>query len=317
MSNKVDIFNAFCRYVDERIFSKENMGSYVALVVDQSFVDDFCREKHTTEDDLITSVRRAMCRCYNYDHLLVKGLVAIQLLAASKRADSDNMTAQAYYGRLHQVIGWEVNDLYIWMTEHQDIVWSTLYEWCDKNHFLITKCHPKYGKGRYVQYPIDQALRVFTEEDLFYIAKSFVDKHLYPGEDVTQYDFWKIVDKRRFSLTNHATTVIANSVSDEDYLLQIYNFYLRWDGKFKYRERTNRIDAPLNVFAYLTDDLTTLELRNENLELLHSFNIESVKCLDLQKFFPFKRDGILLFKKDDIYENRWQEIWEFWIACLL
>ena len=39
-----DIFKAFCRYVDERIFSKENMGSYVALVVDQSFVDDFCRE---------------------------------------------------------------------------------------------------------------------------------------------------------------------------------------------------------------------------------------------------------------------------------
>ena len=249
-----------------------------------------------------------MCRYYTYDHLLVKGLVAIQLLAASKRADGDNMTAQAYYGRLHQVIGWEVNDLYIWMTKHQDIVWSTLYEWCDKNHFLITKCRPKYGTGRYVQYPIDQALRVFTEEDLFYIAKSFVDKHLYPGEDVAQYDFWKIVDKRRFSLTNHAARVVANSISDEDYLLQIYNFYLRWDGKFKYRERTSRIEASLDVFAYLTDDLTTLELRNENLELLHSFNMESVKCPDLQKLFPFKRDGILLFKKDDIYENRWQEV---------
>lgn len=303
-----DIFKAFCHYVDDRIFSKENMGSYVALVVDQTFVDDFCREKHTTEDALFASVRRVMCADYPYDHLLVKGLVAIQLLAASKRADSDNMTAQAYYGRLHQVVGWDEHDLYLWMTDRQDIIWSTLYKWCDKNHFLITKCHPRFGKGRYVQYPIDQALRVFTEEDLLYIAKSFVDKHLYPGEDVTQYDFWKIVDKRRISLTNHATSVIANSVSDEDYLLQIYNFYLRWDGKFKYRERTKRIDSSLDVFAYLTDDLTTLEFRNEKLELLHSFNVENLKCPEVQKVFLFKREGTLLFKKDDVYENRWQEV---------
>lgn len=292
-----DIFKAFCHYVDDRIFSKENMGSYVAFVVDQSFVDDFCRENHTTQNALITSVRSVMWNYfYTYDHLFVKGLIAIQLFAASKRADSDNMTAQAYYGRLHQVIGLDVTKLRTWMTEYQDTIWSTLYKWCDNNHFLITRCRPRPGKGRYVQYPIDQAKRVFTEEDLLHIAKSFVDKHLYPGEDITEYDFWKIVDKRRLSLTSHATKVIDNSVLDDDYLSQIYNFYLRWNGNFKFREKTNRVNSSLNVFfAYLTDDLTLLEIRNENLKLLHCFNVNSVKYSEVQKHFTFRRNGILLF----------------------
>lgn len=305
-----DIFKAFCHYVDDRIFSKENMGSYVAFVVDQSFVDDFCRENHTTQNALITSVRSVMWNYfYTYDHLFVKGLIAIQLFAASKRADSDNMTAQAYYGRLHQVIGLDVTKLRTWMTEYQDMIWSTLYKWCDNNHFLITRCRPRPGKGRYVQYPIDQAKRVFTEEDLLHIAKSFVDKHLYPGEDITEYDFWKIVDKRRLSLTSHATKVIDNSVLDDDYLSQIYNFYLRWNGNFKFREKTNRVNSSLNVsFAYFTDDLTLLEIRNENLKLLHCFNVNSVKYSEVQKHFTFRRNGILLFRKDDIYDNRWQEV---------
>ena len=51
-----DVFRKFCYYVDEHIFSKENLGSYVALVVDQSFVDDFCKENHTTEETLSCAV---------------------------------------------------------------------------------------------------------------------------------------------------------------------------------------------------------------------------------------------------------------------
>lgn len=71
-----DVFRAFCYYVNERIFSKENLGSYVALVVDQSFVDDFCKENHTTEDALMHDVRKILCS-YHRDHLTIKGIVAI------------------------------------------------------------------------------------------------------------------------------------------------------------------------------------------------------------------------------------------------
>ena len=105
-----DIFKAFCHYVDDRIFSKENMGSYVALVVDQSFVDDFCRENHTTEDALMSSVRSILWR-YRHDDLTIKGIVAIQLFAASKRANADELTVKNYRGRLSQVVNWDINDM--------------------------------------------------------------------------------------------------------------------------------------------------------------------------------------------------------------
>ena len=120
----MDIFRSFCDYVDERIFSKENMGSYVALVVDQSFIDDFCKENNTTEVALMSSVR-SNHRKNIYDHLDAKGIIAIQLFAASKRAYSGGLTPKAYYARLSQVVG--LNEDYIskeWMPSHQDKIWS-------------------------------------------------------------------------------------------------------------------------------------------------------------------------------------------------
>ena len=307
-----DIFKAFCHYVDDRIFSKENMGSYVALVIDQSFVDDFCRENHTTEELLMTSLRRILWR-QRHDDLSIKGIVAIQLFAASKRANTDDgLTVKNYRDRLSQVANWYIGDLDQWMATYQDEIWNSLYRWCDNNYFKITKTKRRSGPYCYVQYPVTQALRVFNEEDLLYIARAFVDKHLYPGEDISEMDFWRIISKHsisRFFETRHAYEVVAYSVSDDDCYSQIYNFYLRWNGKYKFREKVVKTDPALaEVLAYLTDDFNTLELRNEHLKLLHSFSSDQMNYTNIQKIFPFKREGLLLFKRDDVYENRWQEV---------
>lgn len=287
------------------------MGSYVALIIDQSFVDDFCKENHTTEEVLMRDVRRTLWS-YHRDHLAIKGIVAIQLFAATKRANKDGLTVNNYRDRLSQVVNWDINDLQQWMATNQEDIWLSLYRWCDNNYFQITKCKPCTGKGRYVQYPVNQALRVFTDEDLLYIAKIFVDSHLYPGEDITQFDFWKIVNRyalSRYFKTRHAHDVINNSASDEDYLSQIYNFYLRWNGKYKLHEsEVHNSPALKNVYAYLTEDLATIELRDENLKLLHSYSIDNMKLSDIPSHFPFKWEGLLLFKKDDVYDNRWQEV---------
>lgn len=311
-----DIFKAFCHYVDDRIFSKENMGSYVALVVDQSFVDDFCRENHTTEDALMSSVRSILWRYRHddltHDDLTIKGIVAIQLFAASKRANADELTVKNYRGRLSQVVHWDINDMNQWMATYQDSIWLSLFKWCDNHYYKIIKTEKRTGPYCYVQYPVTQALRIFNEEDLFYIARAFVDKHLYPGEDISEMDFWRIISKhaiKRYFGTRHASDVVDYSVSDDDYYSQIYNYYLRWNGKYKIREKIVKTDPALSeVFAYLTDDFITLELRDEHLKLLHSFSSNQMEYANIQKLFPFKREGLLLFKRDDVYENRWQEV---------
>lgn len=306
-----DVFRTFCYYVDEHIFSKENLGSYVALVVDQSFIDNFCKENHTTESALMHDVRKTLCCCYR-DHLTIKGIVAIQLFAATKRANTDGLTVNNYRDRLSQVLNWDIDDLQKWMIAYQEDIWLSLYRWCDNNYYQITKCKPRTGKGRYVQFPVHQALRVFTDEDFLYIAKIFVDNNLYPGEDITQTEFWKIINKRSLSnyyVTRHSKDVVSNSVYPEDYLLQIYNFYLRWNGKYKFREEVVHTNPAFNdVYGYLTEDLTTVELRDENLKLQRKFSLDAMKYSDIYLYFPFKWKGLLLFQRDDVYENRWREV---------
>ena len=38
------LFSIFCEFIDERIFSKDNIGSSVAFVVDNALINDFCKK---------------------------------------------------------------------------------------------------------------------------------------------------------------------------------------------------------------------------------------------------------------------------------
>ena len=263
MDSLGDIFRTFCKYVDERIFPEENAGTYVAFVVDQSFIDEFCKIYAVKESLLMDAVRESLYS-YHRDSLFVKGMLAIQLYAASKRANDGFITEKNYRERLSQVLDWDINDLQYWMQEYQEDIWKSLYDWCDKHYFQITKCQKRTGTGRYVQYPVNQALRVFTDEDLKYIAACFVNKKLSPGEDIQKRDFRKLIGKYdilQSVVTNHGRLVIQNSISDEDYYNQIYNFFLRWDGKFK--ERTGGAKSIIKndseqLFLYLPNDFSCL-----------------------------------------------------------
>ena len=97
------IFQKFCLHVDKTIFSKKNVGGTIAFIVDQAFIDEFCRIEEITEDHLLRDVR---CRLYSTDrsHLHIKGILAIQLFAASKREDSGGITEANYRDRLSQVL---------------------------------------------------------------------------------------------------------------------------------------------------------------------------------------------------------------------
>lgn len=205
-----EIFDNFCKYVDEHIFSDESIGSYVSFVVDKTFIQDFCSQESCDEKMLLTAVKQYLCYplC---DISRIKGILAIQLYAASKRANTEGVSVKNYRERLSQLLDWNKNKLQSWMSAHQESYWEKLYDWCDSNNFRISKCYPKYGAGRYVQYPVNQALRVFTEEDLMYIAECFVDNNLLPGEDIQEHDFWQLINKYRiisYIHTNHGRDVL-------------------------------------------------------------------------------------------------------------
>ena len=307
------IFSTFCKFIDDRIFSEENMGSSLAFVVDKALINEFCKKNKVEERDLMISVRHSL---YSYSRNIahIKGVLAIQLYAASKRANSGGITVKNYRDRLSQVLlGWDMNDLQRWMEEHQEIYWETFYDWCDSHYFFVAKCKRKTGAGRYVQYPLMQSQCVFTEEDLKYIACAFVDYDLLPGEDLSEKDFWRNINRYQllsYFRTRHSREVVDNSRTEDDFKRQIFNFYLRWDGEYKlgYNSTVKKQTIKeVGEFVYLTEDYSRLQFRNSNLKLTKELDVSKLTYAEMSRLFSFKHKGLILFKKDDIYDNYWQE----------
>ena len=307
------LFSFFCKFIDERIFSEDNIGSSVTFVVDKSLINEFCRKNNIDERDLMYSVKRNL---YSYSRNIshIKGILAIQLYAASKRANSENISVRNYRDRLSQVLlDWDMNDLQRWMEDNQEYYWEAFYNWCDSHFFFVAKCKRKTGTGKYVQYPLMQSKCVFTEEDLKYIACAFVDYDLLPNEDLTETEFWSVISRSRlisYFKTHHSLEVIENSRSEEDYKRQIFNYYLRWDGEYKIGLNTSvkkRTAKDADAYLYLTEDYSKLQFRTSNLKLIKELDVSKLTYAEICSLFSFKHNGLILFKRDDIYDNYWQE----------
>lgn len=308
----IQLYSRFCNFIDTRIFSEDNAGTSVSFVVDKALITEFCKKNNVTENTLMNSVR---VNLYSYSKGIkhIKGILAIQLYAASKRANSGGITVKNYRDRLSQVLDWDINDLQRWMEEHQEYYWESFYSWCDAHYFFVAKCKRKTGPGRYVQYPVMQSLCVFTEEDMKYIACAFVDSNLYPDEDISYKDFWRNISRyciTKYFHTSHSRGVIENSRTEDDYLRQIFNYYLRWNGEYKigYNSQVNKQEGvDKDKFLYMDADLSLLQIRNSRLSLLKKFEIAKLNITDIAHVFNFKHKGLILFKKDDIYDGYWQE----------
>ncbi len=305
-----NLFDKFCHAVNDTIFSKENIGDIVAFIIDQAFIDDFCKNHSTTEAQLMQDIRRHLYLGRYWDHLYVKGILAIQLYAATKREDSDGITAANYTDRLSQVLNWNKSDYQKWMEAHQDAYWSQLYQWCDTHHFAISKCLQTIGKGRYVQYPIQQARRVFTQKDLKEIAYYFVQKKLFPGEDIQETDFWKIVQKRFLSHyihNSHGKRLLENPDFLEDAYRQIFNFYLRWDGSYLNIEKNRNEQVEQDKYLLYLLDTGCLDVRDKKLKRLARINWENLIISNLKGYYSFKRERVIVFKKSEDYNELWEE----------
>lgn len=314
MATTTDTFTQFCKYVDEIIFSEENKGEVVAFIVDQTFINDFCKEYHTTEGNLLISARHKRYFVAR-DPLYARGMIALQVFAATKRANSNGFTENNYNDRLADLLFFDYGELERWYRDYQDEMWRTFYNWCHANNFVVSKeLTPKpYQKNRYVQYPLQEALRVFTTEALLNFARAFVDHGLTPDEDVSYRTFWEIITWRTLASyldSSNASRIYYDSSLRDDAMQQIYNFFLRWDGEYRsanYSEVKKRVVSHGNNL-YLTQEFENIEVRNNNGKLIHSFSITSLQYQTLtnkDNHVPIRRKGIFLFQWDPVYQ-----IWE-------
>lgn len=323
-----NIFTHFCRYVDETIFSDEKRGEVVAFIVDQTYIDDFCKANHTTEPELL---RNARVYLYQVIHstLYARGIIALQVYAATKRANSDGITDRNYNDRLVDLLFVDLSDLQRWYADYQDEMWRRFYSWCDSNNFLISrKCYQGYGYGRYTQYPLQEARRVFTTEALLNFARAFVDNKLTPEDDFSYNTFWKLIIWRelgRYIDSSNAKRIYENKEYEDDAKQQIYNFFLRWNGDYKeanYSRKQRKVSSVGNIL-YLPQNLSCVDVRDSNYKLIASFPISSLRygtLADSGNRIAIKRQGIFLFKWDNDYqiweETRFVEAGEVGIAMV-
>lgn len=308
-----NIFTHFCRYVDETIFSDEKRGEVVAFIVDQTYIDDFCKANHTTEPELL---RNARVYLYQVIHstLYARGIIALQVYAATKRANSDGITDRNYNDRLVDLLFVDLSDLQRWYADYQDEMWRRFYSWCDSNNFLISrKCYQGYGYGRYTQYPLQEARRVFTTEALLNFARAFVDNKLTPEDDFSYNTFWELIIWRelgRYIDSSNAKRIYENKEYEDDAKQQIYNFFLRWNGEYRIAnnsERKKRVSSDGNVL-YLSQELDCVDIRDTNNSLIASYPLASLKYGTLtngNNHLAIRNKGVFLFKYDKDYQ-----IWE-------
>lgn len=308
-----NIFTLFCKYVDETIFSDEKKGEVVAFIVDQTYINDFCKVYHTSEPELLQNARRYI---YQVTHSLLsaRGIIALQVYAATKRANSDGITERNYNDRLVDLLFVDLSDLQRWYSNYQDDMWRMFYDWCDSNNFQVSrKCYPFAGLGRYVQYPLQEARRVFTTEALLNFARAFVDNKLTPEDDFSYNTFWELITWRELSGyvdSENARRIYIDREYRNDAKQQIYNFFLRWDGEYRianYSEKKRKVVSDGNVL-YLSQDLECVEIRNATGNLVATYPIVSLKYGMLTNGYnhlAIRNQGVFLFRFDKDYQ-----IWE-------
>lgn len=308
-----NIFTLFCKYVDETIFSDEKKGEVVAFIVDQTYINDFRKIYQVEEKDLLNAARLFLNRVTTNSRY-ARGMIAIQVFAATKRANSGGFTERNYNDRLVDLLFYDTGKLQLWYSNYQDDMWRLFYAWCDSNNFQVSrKCYPFAGPGRYVQYPLQEARRVFTTEALLNFARAFVDNKLTPEDDFSYKTFWNLITWRelaRYIDSENARRIFNDHEYRSDAKQQIYNFFLRWDGEYRIAnnsERKKRVSSDGNVL-YLSQELDCVDIRDANNSLIASYPLASLKYGTLtngNNHLAIRNKGVFFFKYDKDYQ-----IWE-------
>lgn len=308
-----NIFTLFCKYVDETIFSDEKKGEVVAFIVDQTYINDFRKIYQVEEKDLLNAARLFLNRVTTNSRY-ARGMIAIQVFAATKRANSGGFTERNYNDRLVDLLFYDTGELQRWYSNYQDDMWRLFYAWCDSNNFQVSrKCYPFAGLGRYVQYPLQEARRVFTTEALLNFARAFVDNKLTPEDDFSYKTFWNLItwqELARYIDSENARRIFNDHEYRSDAKQQIYNFFLRWDGEYRIAnnsERKKRVSSDGNVL-YLSQEFDCVDIRDANNSLIASYPLASLKYGTLtngNNHLAIRNKGVFLFKYDKDYQ-----IWE-------
>lgn len=315
------IYNKFNKYVHDLYFNEENIGNQTVMSVDRFVIKRFCNIHKITSIDLANEIKRKFRYSWSYaltsfDELPnMFGLVAMQIYIASLMHGDKKYSASNYNSRLSDLFGVSSNDLQTLLYKSfQDKLWQKLNKWAISNGFDLNIPDVGLGKGRYIQYPLSQAL--LNQEDFKNIPLMFEKNKLKPHENISFLDFKCLLHYSDLgnTQTTHYHRIKDRLIekSDIDLMIyQIYTFYNNdWDGNYLCKEslnKTYKIHDSLHNCISIDKNRLEVIITNRNNNRI----IERIKLIDCNlicklkkcyKFYSHLKDKII-FAKDEIYDD--------------
>jgi len=312
----------FSQFIKSLFFPEDKKGSQIYFIVDENIISSACKEMGLEDNKEIFINIKIFMEKDSYNSLSIEsilGVIAIQLYAASKRERKNNHTERAFIPILQEIISLEKAELNNWLKNWQDKFWQFLFDWCDRNNYYIPRVSAKTGKDRNVQYPKKLAQFTLNREGLKRFGNIFVEYNLSVGEDISEDDFWKIIPKKdlfkKEVLLNRTKKILESEDSNVVVAYsQIYNYYLDWDGSvFTENENKNKKTSSkrprysLHLAGNETNPFVAIEVRDEYDTKIDELNLCNNLASFIKQYYKFKRENIILFKRNEVYDNSWDE----------
>ncbi len=315
------IYNTFNQYIHDYFFKEENHGEAIILAVDDFIINDFCKKYDIEEEELKKCIRRKYSKSWDLslteliDIPQYIGFIAIQIYIASQMQNDGDFSAEQFNPRLEYYLNITKSKLQELYRSNQENLWHELKKWAASNNFYINIPDKKKGKGRFVQYPLSQAL--LNKEDLKNAPCLFEKVGLKLGERLDLDNFTHLVkDSDKYIFPTHYYRV-KNRLTKENKVemlyMQLFDFYNNeWDGVYPEEEEKKKekngstfVVQKSRTFLVLDEKLKKLEVINHQNYLVNKYCLNNPLLFGLlnEEYNPYYPD-IFLFSKDDGY-NDW------------
>lgn len=328
--NVMSIYGDFNEYIYQQFFGDENVGQFICLSVDDSFISQFCSKKgiHLAyyKSAIIQELGKDWSNVITVSDIndipRYLGLLAIQVYAAYLMRRDSLHSERAYNPRIIELLGlngdYELQALY---RVHQNDVWARFKDWCAYKGYFVELPTPTTGMRCFIQYPISQAL--LNQEDYKALSRFFIKRQIRPSEHFSFTAFCKLTfPVEKGEINRHFDQLYERHLELGSILnlkKQLFSYYNNWDGSGQRhygRENVSsltgisdqRFHKPEFQLLVLHNNLAHAKLIDAWDRELKTFdlNVEGLREEISNHGFVFPYNHVIVFKYDNDY-NDWIE----------
>ena len=321
------IYSKFNKYIHDKFFSEENFGENIIMSVDDFDVTNFCTENKIEKEEFQNVIRGNFSRDWSLAQTINKadnipnlfGLIAIQIYIASLMNEDNDYSASEYNPRIANYLDISVNSLQLLYSKWQDKIWHELNLWSNSNNIFLSIPQMGTGKGRYIQYPLSQAL--LNKEDLKKVPLLFQNVGIKYFETLSFIEFKYLIlnsDNGNLLTSHYYRTKKRLEEENQSDLLytQLYSFFsMEWDGEYcfsnqdKLNCKTTRIRKIENCNLLLDWENREIQINdnNEDDDVIKTVLLtENELFKKIKKYLIYSKERLIIFVKD-IYYDTWNQ----------